>query len=380
MGEPYSKKRQKVQKISSLPECQSSRKTHYEAMEHLFVSHSSPKGYPKIGLSAKSIQLPERSKASAKAITNKIVNWERARGNSSFVVTGLEKLTPDQRLEVAHIYISLREWYPLVVADRLDLGVRGISDKLGYSYIYSATFPILRNVFTSTSMRGTPEAYEFASALAKTLGRKAVDLNREVKDTKLLGVQDITTAGSIKIGVMATSARGIKEMHSIWNSKNSKSVSSKRHLEVQPVEVSLLALTLVHEFAHLVDGALADQGPHALDRVYGAISTQVLDIDRPEISQWRFHLANYPVSILENSKGPVSGGQSRSKTTKSALGVSISEKLGKYASTSREELMAEAFMLAWTAKDRKLKRSLNKIREELVEIGIARATPPKKIS
>lgn len=347
-------------------------------MEHLFAPQSSPKGYPKIGLVARTIQLPERSKASAEAIAKKIIRWEHSKGNTSFIVTGLDKLTPDQRLEVAHIYISLREWYPSVVADRLDLGVRGISDKLGYSYIYSATFPILRDVFMSTSMRGTPEAYEFTSALAKTLGRKAVELNREIQDTKLLGVQDITTAGSIKIGVMATSTRGIKEMQSMWKSKNTKSVNSKRHLEVQPVEVSLLALTLIHEFAHLVDGVLADHGSNALDKVYGAISTQVLDIDKPEMTQWRFHLANYPVSILENSKGPVSGGQSRSKTTKSALGTSISEKLGKYASTSREELMAEAFMLAWTAKDRKLKRSLNKIREELVNLGIGRNVAPKK--
>jgi hypothetical protein len=349
-------------------------------MEHLFLESSSPNGYPKLGLSPKTIKLPEISKASPTALRNKVVKWEKSRGNDTFEVTGLERLTPTQRLEAISVYIALREWYPAVVVDRLDLGVRGVSDKLGYSYIYAANFPILRAVFKESNLKGSPEAYSFASALARTLGRKAVELNSEIEDSKLLEVNDITTAGSIKIGSTATSSKGIKELISSWKVRNNKRASKRKPLAVQPVSVSLLALTLVHEFGHLVDGALADLGAEALDKVYGAISTQVLDIDKPDINQWRFHLANYPVNILEGSKGPAAGGSSRSKNNKSALNISITEKLGTYAATSRDELMAEAFMLAWTAKDKELKKSLNKIREELVNVGLGRNTAPKNIN
>lgn len=349
-------------------------------MESLFLHESSPNGYPKIGLSPRTIKLPEKSKATAFAVGRKLTKWEHERGNTSFEVTGLERLTPIQRLEAVSVYVALREWYPSVVVDRLDLGVRGISDKLGYSYIYAANFPILRSVLSQAGMKGDPDTYAFASALAKTLGRKAPALNSEINDTKLLGVNDITTAGAIKIGSMATSARGIKELVSTWKSRNSKRTTRKLPLEVQPVTVSLLALTLVHEFGHLVDGTLADFGSDALDKVYGAISAQILDITKPDISQWRFHLANYPVNILEGSRGPKTGGNSRSKTTKSALNGTITEKLGSYAATSRDELMAEAFMLAWTAKDKELKKSLHKIKEELVKVGVGRNTAPRNIN
>lgn len=347
-------------------------------MESLFAYHSSPAGYPRLGLVARTFDMPNRRHATAAALKHRLTRWERERGNTTFTVIGLEKLTPEQRMEMVTIYVSLRERYPAVRADRLEFGARGLTGKVGDSYVYAANFPLLRKVLTEGGMPGTPETYRFARAIASTVGRGARELVHEIDATADVRVNDVTAAGSIRISISATSDKGRRGIQSTWAASNASRLRRSLPASVLPTEVSLAALTLVHEFGHLVDGTVTEFGPETVDRVYGALSAAVLGGERPHLYQWRKHLANYPVWLLEGSAGPVAGGRSRAAATRAALGPIITDTLGTYAATSRDELFAESFMLCWVTADPALRSALTLFRDELVATGIARPGKARK--
>ena len=347
-------------------------------MSELFLHEPSPAGYPRLGLVARTLRLPDRSHATAASIGHRLTMWERERGNAGFVVTGLEALSPAQRLELAHVYVALRERYPHVTVDRLDLAARQLPGRLGETLVYHANFPLLRAALAEVGAGGTPETYALALALSKTLGRRGQELAAEVEATREFRVADVTAAGSIKLSVVTTSTKGRTAQASRWSATNRSRLRRKLPVEILPSGVSLAALTLVHEFGHLVDGTVAAGGSQIVDRVYGRLSEVLLGGGRPHLYQWRRHLANYPAWALSNASGPVSGGSVRAQTTRAALSPLITEQLGTYAASSRDELFAEAFMLAWVARDPSLRSQLSPLRDELVAVGIGRSTAPRR--
>lgn len=289
---------------------------------------SSPDGYPHLGLSARTLPMRFRKDANLSTLARRLERWEADHGNPLFETRNLHRVPASTAFELVNVYVALREWFPSVRLDYLNFASHADPDVLGFATQYTFTFPRLREMIDPGD----------DPALLDTIDD---ELLCEIGLTA--DVTEVHNSGSIDLHRTFTSGRGQKQMVRYWRWRNEVRARNRRPCRIPPLVVTPAAMVLVHEFGHLVESELAAGGWQALEPVYAALSEVLLDVQNPDVSQWRYHLVNYPA---RDAAGPAQGGPARQRQTVRALRDVIGQTLGSYAPTSRDELFADAFALA----------------------------------
>jgi hypothetical protein len=224
--------------------------------------------------------------------------------------------------ELAGVYVSLRERYPAVAPGRVDFASRRLGPLLG-----QATLP-------------------------DPLPTSVIELSACLGHPRCLG-----------------------HIRQRWAHEATRSSAPAAPARVAPTRLSEAALVLVHEFGHLVDHHVDRLGRTAAERVYGALSLAAFP-DRlqrsPRPDRWTAYLFNYPTADRMAMPGRQAGGPARAAIIRAALNEELSAAFGRYATTSREELFAEAFAAMYGTPDRQLARGLTRLRRALEDVGVAR--------
>jgi hypothetical protein len=330
-----------------------------------------PNGYPDLGLQAKTLRLVYRHDANLYTLARRVERWEAAHGNAGFEARNLHKLPVALAFELCNVYIALRERYPQVKPDFVNFSTDcGAGKTLGMATIYPSLFPTLRQA---------AEMYEAddASALAAVV----VDDDEFWFDTQDIqnesvytdGVRDVQKSGVIELGNMFTTKKHYLALRTYWERRNERAALAGRPLRTPPLATSEATFVLVHEFGHLVEGELFDEGwAGGLEAVYRVLSEILLGVDNPSPTQWRQHLINYPAyTAPHDASGPQQGGVARQQATRRALRAQIAEKLGTYAPTARDEIFAEAFSLSQCAAAGR-RRELSGLLRVLEQYGMRR--------
>lgn len=285
-----------------------------------------PAGYPELGLAPRTPVPGKTPGQLARAVERR----EHRHGNPAFELRHLSRLPAPMGQELASVLVALRERFPAVRPDYVDVCVQMPNDVLGVTYTYGDLLPSMRQLAPSTPF--SPE-----EAWAEGMGTRT-ELSRAT------GVRDVTATGCIEITADFSTVQRYARTAADVAANEVRRVM--RGLSPQPaLHVSLPTSVLVHEFGHLAEAALADLGFDAIEAVFSELSTAVLGVGTPDVRQWRYHLANYP-ALPGSLAGPHSGGPSRKKATRHALRHRLGETLGRYAAVNRDELFAEAFCLA----------------------------------
>jgi hypothetical protein len=158
-------------------------------------------------------------------------------------------------------------------------------------------------------------------------------------------VRDVTATGCIEVSRQFSTIRGYAKA-----AAEAAAIEVQRVLRGRPAQpllvTSLPTYVVVHEFGHLAEAALAERGLGYLEPAFAELSRVVLANPNPSTDQWRYHLVNYP-ELPGSLPGPARGGKNRQRANREALCSHIGGLLGRYASTNRDELFAEAFSLAF---------------------------------
>jgi hypothetical protein len=271
-----------------------------------------PVDYRRLGLEPVSVSFRGLDAAAVRA---RLERWERRR--SDVAVVGLQRLPSGVARELAGVYVSLRERHPDVSPGVVDFAARDLDGLLG---------------------RCTPA--------------------------------EPAVAARIELSACLGHPRCVRRIRRAWTVETSRAAPP----QVAPTRLSEAALVLVHEFGHLVDDHLHRLGRRETERVYGALSLAAFRDRRrrPRPGQWTAHLVNYPTADPGALQGPAAGGPARARVIRAALAHDIGTSFGRYATTSREELFAEAFTAMYGTPDRELFRRLKVVRRELETIGVAR--------
>jgi hypothetical protein len=265
------------------------------------------------------------------ALARSVERWEAGRGNAGFGVRHACAHHVDVATELLSVYVTLRERFAAVRPDYLDLAA-DLGDGLsGAAWTYPDLFPHLR---ARAAVSGTGDPH--------TLLAMGGPVRRRERDSAA-GVCDVTASGCIELSKVFATRTGYRRHVAVVSTHETSRVAAGR-CATPPTETQLAVSTLVHEFGHLVDAEVGTRGVDALDAVYGELSAAVFGT-RPKISQWRYHLANYP-ALAGAVPGPYAGRGVRRRATRAALAVPIGSVLGRYAASSRDECFAEAFCFA----------------------------------
>jgi hypothetical protein len=272
--------------------------------------------------------------------------WEAARGNPMFRAPHLARLIDGVGFELAAVYASLREQFPAARPDVVDFSVSLPRDVLGVTYTYGDLLPSVRRLAPSSPAATSPmtvrEAWEQGVLTVGELRRAD-------------GVRDVTATGCVELTGDFSTVRGYAKV-----AAEAAANEVRRVLRGMPPQPPFLAsiptTTLIHEFGHLAEAALADRGFDAVEEAFAELSTVLFGGRPPSPGQWRYHLVNYP-ALPGSLAGPHQGGAHRQGETRRALRRRIGEKLGRYASLNRDELFAESFTYALVG-DAELRESL----------------------
>lgn len=259
-----------------------------------------------------------------------IEHWEATQGNLTFRFRGLSDIIAPVGAEMAAVYVALRERFPAVRPDYIDVCADLHGDILGVTYTYGELLPTMRNLATSPGL--SPSA---AATMAKVPAR-------EISASQ--GVRDVTATGCIEITSRFSTHRGYADIAA--KAASNEVLRVLRGRPPQPaIEVSLPSWVLVHEFGHLTEAALAEKGIGAIEQAFAELSHAVLGTTSPLPHQWRYNLVNYP-ELPGSLAGRNRGGPARQHANRQALCHPIGSVLGRYATANRDELFAEAFSLA----------------------------------
>jgi hypothetical protein len=274
----------------------------------------------RLGLEPVSIDFSRvRGSASVRA---HLERWERGRSGPEFRAIHLERLPLETARELASVYVSLRERFPGITPARVDFASR---------------------------------------ALGRLLGRATLAVPPE--------------GASIELSVCLGHPRCRARIERTWSDDARRASARGAPPRAAPTRLSSPALVLVHEFGHLVDEAVAGLGRGAAEHVYGALSVAARAgrLRRPpRPSQWTTHLLNYPTADRTGLPGRAAGGPRRAAIIRSALADELGNQFGRYATTCREELFAEAFSAMYGTPDVQLAQALGRVRRALEEVGVAR--------
>jgi len=191
-------------------------------------------------------------------------------------------------------------------------------------------------------------------------------------------VRDPSTSGAIFFGDTFRNSRTYRRLLEFWDVRNQRAEERGHAPRTVWAAVSPASFTLVHEFGHLVEAELMARGYKPVERVYRRLSEIVLGVDNPSERQWRYHLVNYPTYDFTKVKGRHRGGPERRRETKKHLHHAIREKLGTYATTYRDELFAESFAQAHTARRASMRHEFRPFLRSLREEGIGAVRLPNR--
>lgn len=330
-----------------------------------------PHGYPQLGLVAKSLPVRYRANANAKVLATRIERWEHERGNEGFRALNLHKLPLELAFELAHVYVALRERYPNVKPDFVNFSTKtGEAKTLGLSTIYPSLFPNLRQaaeMYEDGAASGLVDAVlsdEYFTNTRLELKRESVYIDETIGNVK--------SSGNIELGDIFTTKKHYLELLKFWKLRNERALSLGRPFRTPQLATSAASFVFIHEFGHLVDGEICDKGWKGAEKVYRALSGAILGVRNPKVSQWRYHLINYPCLVAADTAcGPNQGGLTRSVATRKTLQHIIGDVLGSYAPTARDEIFAEAFALSHCG-HRSLRQRLSVLPKALEQHGIRR--------
>jgi hypothetical protein len=276
--------------------------------------------YRRLGLSPVSVDFSHAR--SAETVRARVERWERRRSGAGFAAVHLERLPLPTARELAGVYVSLRERHPAVAPGRVDFASRRLGRLLG-----QATLP------------EPPEP------------------------------------SSIDLSVCLSHPRCLARIERKWSEDARRASARGAPPRAAPTRLSSPGLVLVHEFGHLVDDAVTALGRDAAEHVYGALSVaaragRLRRPPRPD--QWTAHLLNYPTDDHSGLPGRAAGGRARAAIIRASLAGELGSRFGRYATTSREELFAEAFCAMYGTPDAQLGRALTGLRRALEDVGVAR--------
>jgi hypothetical protein len=276
--------------------------------------------YRRLGLSPVSVDFARAR--SADAVRSRVERWERLHSGAGFRAVHLERLPLETARELAGVFVSLRERHPAVRPARVDFASRGLDRLLGQATL--------------------PEPPEPAS---------------------------------IELSACLGHPRCLARIERKWSDDARRSSARGAPPRAAPSRLSSPAMVLVHEFGHLVDDAVTGLGRGVAEHVYGALSLAAHGRHQrrpPRPNQWTAHLLNYPTDDRSGLPGYAAGGARRAAIIRSALAEDIGSRFGRYATTSREELFAEAFTAMYGTPDPRLGAALTALRRALEDVGVAR--------
>lgn len=288
----------------------------------LALVDASPNGYRHLGLPSPLVH-PNATRAELRA---RLEAYEHAHGAPSFAVHGLEALPAGRARELTHTYLGLRHRYLGVHIDHLDVGAH-LGPLLGEATLYRSLWPEMHHRDQILQIGDPAE-----------LARHADDLYELPRGHSR--PRDLRAAGSIRITRCVGHRRCIAATVTKWSAKAATAARRGTTRYAARLRVPLPAAVL-----------------HC-----GTT---------PERTQWVRHLVNYPSSNL--TPGPASGTSARSAAIRRSLRPVVGDRLGRYALVNRDELFAEAFMVAAAGCDPELRRRwVHRIRPLLADAGIAR--------
>jgi hypothetical protein len=338
-----------------------------------------PQGYPELGLVPRSIRLRYRKDANLRSLRSRIEAWEAAHGNPAFQARRLEKLRPELAFELANVYIALRERFPSVRPDYIDFKGNCDPGTLAEAIGYSDNYPTVRSLVSGFDYDAIDAEIIIAMAEMEELDSdtlKAIRNETQFFDGE--GTVDPAATGCIVFGDTFANSHNYRKLLKFWQLRNDRAVSRGHLPRTVWSAVSVASLTLIHEFGHLVEAELISLGYDSVERVYRSLSEVLLEVSDPSDNQWRYHLVNFPTYPHTTIKGRQEGGNERRRTTKKALHTTIREKVGTYATTTRDELFAECF--AHALGGRRLRRELGPVLESLKDEGLMVRRLPNRIS
>jgi hypothetical protein len=331
------------------------------------TSEYHPGGYPGLGLAPRTLTLRWRHDASLSALARRVGRWEDERGaNPGFELRTGPRMAPALAFEMAQVYVALRERFPAVAPEYLNVSSDTGDDAVALAWSYAAEFPLLRALgcdrpdeLNAAELRSAVEPGDYAQLRS--------ELRRSV------GVRNPSSAGAIEISSVFGAPRRYRDLVAFWHARNALAERNGRPVRMPALATSPAAMVLVHEFGHLVDAELADADADGARHVYAALSACVFGYWPHSDRQWRYHLWNYPTSSLGYA-GAVQGGPRRRHANRQALRWVLGHALTRYAATSRDEVFAEAFALAFCAATPQ-RRALAPFRRALIDVGMLRRAP-----
>jgi hypothetical protein len=331
-----------------------------------------PNGYQGRGLRPVSIELNHRGNVSGSRLREKLERWEHRRGNTMFEAVRLETLPTELSYELANVWVALRERFPEVRASQVNFAERRERGILADAVSYRESYPLLRQ--SATYVGSSTPLDTWQSVDDDLFDRNELrQLERELRDAAEYGDAhtDVTATGAITLSSCLGHESCYKALLRYWERRNARAIELGRPVRVVELGTSAASYVFIHEFGHLVDASLAEQGEKATEQVYAALSQGVLGGRRPRANQWRENLWNYPVGYYRSNPGRYEGGETRRRENKHAMRWAIADRLGTYAAVNRDELFAEAFSLSYCAKSVELRDDLRHMRDALVRTGVA---------
>ena len=335
-------------------------------------------GYPRLGLAPLAMKLSSRS---AGLLTRQLEGSERERGNLYFSAEGLHKLDIRLANELVSVFVGLSERYPSVWVDRVNFAASSGAGEgaLAYAEVASTNWPGVHALSLET---GQVHLGELLAAVAERDGEFDPKVLRQMRaETRQLGHRmrgrDLQSHGLIELSACLGHHQCYSILQTYWKFRSELRIAAGRPPRLQPNRVSVAAFILLHEFGHVVEGALIYLGDEAYAQVLGALEDGILrrGNGRYLLSDYRLrqvgltrtdaHLVNYPTSADK----PFSDAATR-RRVRQVVGSEVAHRLGSYSKTSRDEMFAEAFALAQCAKDPELRAMLAPFKQSLIDVGL----------
>lgn len=342
----------------------------------------SPRGYPALGLAPLEGHVVSRTTSRVRRL---VETREHLHGNERFQMPGASRLPLDMANEVAAVYVGLRQRFPGVMIDRLDFtGSRSPGAKdmgtttAACALTHLEADPVLHRYATAYDLARPADVV--AEAVRQHVApRELVALRRETQWMHLSGrSRDARTHGYILFNDWVASPQRLALRAAAGQARHLRSLRLSGIPTNLPTRVSLVTEYLVHEFGHVVEAAVADQGPSALTRVYASLDDCLMrrpngrwTIPYAALAEHGFtrddaRLINYPDYADPRFSREYIHQAHR------VVGRTPALVLGRYARHSRSELFAEAFCYAQVAADEDLRRRLRPFLRALAEVGVAR--------
>jgi hypothetical protein len=295
---------------------------------------------------------------------------------------------PNLAAELASVYLSLRQHYPGVIVDKLNVawaptgkyrGLAGLTitrDSIGTlrELAYAFDEPRLSQVLLRLDEIDDPEVRRRARKEYRD------ELRSDPRFIHELFRLDTRAHGTISLNESLAHPSCLKSLENFRLSAHHATPRNRHGELLYPATLTSEATYLmVHEFSHMVDIVLADLGPDAVKRVWSTLDDILL---RYPSGGWRISATTLAEHDLTRRDARLTHYPINYSTATTALGVrddvrkvvghEVAMTLGVYAATDRWELFAEALTYAYISRDPVLRARLAPLRQVLCELGLGR--------